>query len=224
MMFAGQAVRGLQVNAGGADYKTLIYFTTGYTPEQKAAIEAAGAKHASPGRTFAISSTEELIAKLNETGFHSDDCSRRILRMDMYSHGVPEDLAFGYEGDNKKAQSFTTDHASRLHRERFDMHGLRGRIFSWACRTAITWAGKHGGLAQAIANATGAHVYAYSRRTEYTNTWNTGNLTAEQGGLVEIVSKGSVVLWHPDGARGGVIQGTTPPENPAGQFHFTPQE
>jgi hypothetical protein len=49
MMFAAQAVRGLWLNAGGADYKTLIYFTTGYTAEQKAAIAAAGAKHASPG-------------------------------------------------------------------------------------------------------------------------------------------------------------------------------
>jgi hypothetical protein len=165
-----------------------------------------------------------LIAKLNEAAFPGDNCSRRILRMDMYSHGVPEDLAFGYEGENKVAQSFKATQAFRLDRERFDMHGLPGRIFSWGCRTAISWEGKHGGLAQAIANATGAHVYAYSRRTEYTNTWNTGQLIAEQGGLIEIVSKGSIVLWHPDGARAGVIQGTSPPENPAGQFQFRPQD
>lgn len=222
MMFTAQAVRGLQVNAGGADYKTLIYFTTGYTSAQKAAIEAAGAKHASPGRTFAISSTDELIAKLNEAAFPGDNCSRRILRMDMYTHGLPDDLAFGYDGENKVAQSFKAEHAFSLDRARFEMHGSPGSIYSWGCRTAISYEGVHGGLAQTLSNATGATVYAYSRRTEYTKTWNTGSQSPAQAGLIELVSNGSVVLWHPDGARSGVIMGTSPAENPEGQFRFTP--
>lgn len=222
MMFAAQAVRGLRVNSSGADYKTLIYFTTGYTAEQKAAIEAAGALYASPGRTFAINSTDALIAKLNEARFPGVACSRRILRMDMYTHGLPDDLAFGYDGANQSAQSFKAQHAYRLNRDRYEFHGSHGRIYSWGCRTAISSNGTHGGLAQTLANATGATVYAYSRRTEYTNTWNTGSQSPAAAGLVEIVSNGSVVLWHPAGARSGVIMGTSPSENPEGQFRFTP--
>lgn len=221
MMFAAQGIRGLRLNSGGADYKTLIYFTAGYNSAQRAAIEAAGAEHASPGRTFAISNTNELIAKLNEAAFPNDKCSRRILRMDMYSHGIPDDLAFGYGGRNASVRSFTAAHATRLNRERFEIHGSAGSIYSWACRSAISDGGTHGGLAQAIANATGATVYAFSRRTEYTNTWNTGTQSAT--GLIEISGDGSLVVWHPDGARGGVVGGTSPSENPAGQFRFVPQ-
>lgn len=224
MMFAAQAVRGLRVHAGGADYKTLIYFTQGYTAEQRAAIRTAGAAHASPGRTFAITTTDALIAKLNEASFPGDSCSRRIWRMDMYTHGVPDDLAFGYNGRNAGTRSFTAAHAGRLTRERFELHGGgAGRIYSWGCRTAISSSGTQGGLAQVLANATGATVHAYSRRTEYTNTWDTGAQTPAQGGLTEIVSAGSRVLWHPDGARRGVIEGTSPAENRAGPSTFVPE-
>ena len=223
MMFAAQAVRGLQINSAGADFKTLIYFTAGYTSAQLAAIQTAGAAHASPGRTFAINSTDALITKLNEASFPGDSCSRRIWRMDLYSHGVPDDLAFGYNGRNAGARSFTASHASRLDRERYDNHGTPGRIYSWACRTAISGSGAHGGLAQSMANATRATVYAYARRTEYTNTWNTGGQTAAQAGLTEIAGSGSRVLWHPDGARRGVIEGTSPAGNRSGQFSFTSQ-
>jgi hypothetical protein len=224
MMFAAQAVRGLRVNAGGADYRTLIYFTPGYTAQQRAAIAAAGAKHASPGRTFAISTTDDLINKLNESAFAGDSCARRIWRMDMYTHGVPDDLAFGYNGRNAGSRSFTAAHAGRLSRERFELHGgVAGRIYSWGCQTARANSGAHGGLAQALSNATGATVYAYARRTEYTRTWDTGTQTADEGGLVEIVSSGSRVLWHPDGARGGVGESASPAGNPAGQFTFVPR-
>jgi hypothetical protein len=223
MMFAAQAIRGLRVNAAGADYKTLIYFTEGYTAAQQAAIRAAGERHASPGRIFALNATDALIAKLNEASFAGDSCSRRILRMDMYSHGTPGDLAFGYSGANESALSFQAAHARRLNRERFDIHGMPGRIYSWACQTAKGASDTPGGLAQAIANATGATVYAYARRTEYTRTWDTGTQTAQQAGLTEIAGGGSIVLWHPDGALRGVVEGTSPSGNPSGQFRLTPQ-
>jgi hypothetical protein len=222
MMFAAQGVRGLRQNGSGADDKTLIDFTTGYNAAQKAAINAAGTTYASPGRTFAITTTDALIAKLNETSFPGDSCSRRILRVDFYSHGLPDDLAFGYDGDNAGAQSFKASHASRLNRERFDIHGTSGSIYSWACRTAISDNGVKGGLAQALADATGATVYAYARRTEYTNTWNTGSQTPAQAGLTEIAGDGSRVLWHPGGALGGVVEGSTPAENLSGHFQFRP--
>jgi hypothetical protein len=223
MMFAAQAVRGLQVNAAGADYKTLIYCTEGYNSAQQAAIRAAGARHASPGRTFAVNSASALIAKLNEASFAGDSCSRRIWRMDVYAHGVPGDLALGYSGANESALSFTAAQARRLNKERFDNNGVPGRIYSWACQTAKGSGNAAGGLAQDIANATGATVYAYARRTEYTNTWNTGTQTAEQAGLTEIAGSGSRVLWHPDGALRGVIEGTSPSGNPSGQFTLRPQ-
>jgi hypothetical protein len=222
MMFAAQGVRGLQLNAGGADCKTLIYFETGYNGAQKAAINTAGTTYASPARTFAITTTDALIAKLNAANFPGDSCSRRILRVDFYSHGLPDDLAFGYDGDNAGAQSFKASHARRLNRERFDIHGTSGSIYSWACRTAISENGVKGGLAQVLADATGATVYAYARRTEYTNTWNTGSQTPAQAGLTEIAGEGSRVLWHPGGALGGVVEGSTPAENLSGRFQFRP--
>jgi hypothetical protein len=141
MMFAAQGIRGLRTNAAGADYKTLIYFTTGYNSAQRAAIAAAGAQHASPGRSFAITSTDALIAKLNEKTFPNEVCKRRILRMDFYTHGVPGDLAFGYEGALSETQSFRAAHARRLDRTLYDLHGSPGSIYSWGCQTAQGSAG-----------------------------------------------------------------------------------
>jgi hypothetical protein len=222
MMFAGQAIRGLRRNAAGADFKTLIYFTSGYTAEQIAAIRTAGATYASRGRTFGINSTDELIALLNASSFPGDPCSRRILRMDIYSHGKPGYIALGYEGEQGSALNFGPQRARRLDRTRYDLHGSPGRIYSWACRTAISESGQHGGFAQVLADATGAIVYAYSRRSYYVNTWNTGSASASAAGLTEIVSPGSRVLWHLDGALGGVTDAPSPAENPPGQFVFRP--
>lgn len=42
--------------------------------------------------------------------------------------------------------------------------------------------------------------------------------------LIEIADNEPRVLWHPDGARSGVIMGPSPAENPAGQFRFPPQK
>ncbi len=223
MMFAAQAVRGLRTNSSGADFKTLIYFKTGYTTEQIGAIKAAGAAYASAGRTFGITSTDELIAKLNEANFPNDPCSRRILRMDIYSHGKPGYIALGYDGARDQELNFGPLRAQKLDRARYDIHGSPGRIYSWACRTAISKSGQHGGLAQDLATATGATVYAYSRRSNYANTWNTGKKTPEKAGLTEIVSAGSRVLWHASGALGGVSEGSSPPENPSGYFMFKPK-
>jgi len=97
-------------------------------------------------------------------------------------------------------------------------------MYSWACQTSTTRSGQVGGLAPALANHTGATVYAYARRTDYAQTWNTGSLTADEAGLTEIVSDGSRVLWHPDGAMRGVVEGTTPESNPSGRFTFRPEE
>ncbi|MGL4320068.1 MAG: hypothetical protein ACRCS3_04325 [Paracoccaceae bacterium] len=224
MMFAGQAVRGLRRNSAGADYKTLIYFKSGYTAEQIAAIKTAASTYATAGRVFGINSTDELIAKLNAPNFPGDSCSRRILRMDIYAHGKPGYIAFDYEGELGSALNFGPQRARKLDRTRYDLHGSPSRIYSWACRTAISDSGKHGGFAQVLADATGATVYAYSRRSHYVNTWNTGSVSAKKAGLTEIVSPGSRVLWHPDGALGGVTEAPSPAENPSGMFAFKPKD
>lgn len=222
MMFAAQGVRGLRINSGGADFKTLIYFNTGYTSEQRAAIDAAGAAYASQGRTFAINATSQLVDLINEPHFPGRSCDRRIQRIDIYTHGLPDDLAFGYEGPLEAQQSFTGAHAAQLDPERFDLVGREATIYSWGCRTAITSGGRTGGLAQSLADATGATVYAYARRTNFSQTWNTGSQSAKDAGLSEIISDGSRVLWHPAGAMRGVVEGNTPSENPSGRFTFTP--
>ncbi|MEP4196971.1 MAG: hypothetical protein ABJL99_15205 [Aliishimia sp.] len=222
MMFAAQGVRGLRVNSGGADFKTLIYFNTGYTTQQRAAIETAGARYASPGRTFGISATSRLIQLINEPHFPGRSCDRRIARIDIYTHGLPDDLAFGYEGPLAAQQSFTATHTAQLDPERFDLVGREATIYSWGCRTAITSGGSTGGLAQSLADTTGATVYAFARRTNFSQTWNTGSRSAEDAGLNEIVSDGSRVLWHPAGAMRGVVEGNTPSENPPGRFTFRP--
>ncbi len=222
MMFAAQAVRGLRVNSGGADYKTLIYFSSGYTSEQRLAIEAAGARHASAGRTFAVSSSAQLIGLLNESQFQNQPCERRVRRIDIYTHGVPEDLAFGWQGPQASQQTFTTAEVAQLDPDRFQLPGRESQIYSWACQTSTTRSGGVGGLAPAIANHTGATVHAYARRTDYSLTWNTGSATAQDAGLTEIVSSDSRVLWHPDGAMRGVVEGSSPEENPSGRFVFRP--
>ncbi len=222
MMFAAQGIRGLRTNSGGADFKTLIYFNTGYTAQQRAAIESAAKTHASPGRTFAINSTSRLIQLINEPHFAGRTCDRRIRRIDIYTHGLPDDLAFGYEGPLAAQQSFTAAHAVQLDPDRFDLVDKEASIYSWGCRTAITTGGSTGGLAQDLANATKATVHAYARRTSYSQTWNTGGQSAEEAGLTEITSEGSRVLWHSDGAMRGVVEGDSPAENPSGRFTFRP--
>jgi len=223
MMFAAQGIRGLRMNSDGADYKTLIYYSTGYTQAQRAAIEEAAERHGSPDRIFAISTTEELIDLLNEPNFPTEPCDRKILRIDIYTHGLPDDLSFGYEGHDKElldAQRFRAEHAAQLDSERYNPPGRRSHIYSWGCRTAISNRGITGGLAKAMAESTGAIAHGHARRTEYTNTWNTGSQSAEEAGLIEIDSGNSLVLWHPDGAMRGVIEGISPEENPAGKFIY----
>ncbi|WP_170775867.1 hypothetical protein [Ruegeria lacuscaerulensis] len=222
MMFLAQAVRALKEYGAVGNYRTFIYFTTGYSALQRQAAEEAAAKYASPDRIFPVSTVEEFIALINEATFPGETCERKIKRIDLFCHGEPNELAFGYEGRKEDDQLFEIEQARKLDPARFELpHKLKADIYSWACQTGNDEENNWGGLAPALAKHTGTRVHAYARRTLYSRSFHTGGKSESEAGLVRLDDgKENIVIWHPDGALGGVTEGNTPGSAPSGRKVF----
>lgn len=106
---------------------------------------------------------------------------RRIKQMDFFSHGVVHHVEFGYGTSHRETCSLGDSQAHKFPPNAFDEDA---RIYSYACRTGVGVDKRsfdHGddpqydqSLAQIIADSAEVRVWAFPRRSNYDETYGTG--------------------------------------------------
>ncbi|MCX2546065.1 hypothetical protein [Pseudomonas sp. COW5] len=178
MSFINQGVGQLRdylgIKKGAADKTFFLLFTAEYDPKMRATLkELVVNKY--KAEYLEIDSADALVAFINKRV----EEKREIKQLDIFAHGVVFNIEFGYEIEGKDATyRFGPAQASQLKPEAF---ALGANIFSYACRTglgvdetALVSEGQEHyelSLAQKLADATGATIHAYPRRSLYDQTY-----------------------------------------------------
>ncbi|MCY1288750.1 PAAR motif protein [compost metagenome] len=178
MMFIGQAVRELAEfrQRKPALVRTLVVFTPAYDEAMlKVARISAEAYEAN---LVGVSNVQELIDYLN----HGRDRNQSpIEHLSLFSHGVPQRVAFGYQLAGDYRMSLDVLNYQRISPMAFSSSA---RIDSYACRTGMGnrpeypideaiqfFPQTNESLAQLLANHLQIKVRAFVRRSDYRNTW-----------------------------------------------------
>lgn len=195
MMFIGQAVR--QLKAFKHDYparpRTLIVFTPGYSEAMLKAARASADLYQAVFKT--IKTVDELIGYIN---VGMDRQRHPVAQFDLFSHGIPLHVSFGYQLQEESEMSLGLHNYQRLSPAAFSP---TAKITSFACRTGmgnpqdleIEGAVQlkpevEASLAQKLANHLKIPVHAFVTRSDYKNTW--GSSTERRAGNVcEITSQ-----------------------------------
>ncbi len=178
MMFIGQAVRELAEFKRNqpAMTRTLVVFTPSYnTTMLKAASDSAKMYEAG---FVTVSSAAELIRYLNSG---QDRQQAPIQQLSLFSHGVPQRIAFGYDLSVDSQLSLDVLNYSQISPQAFSPSA---HIDSYACRTGMGnlpdykieeavqfFPQTNESLAQLLANHLSIPVHAFIRRSDYKNTW-----------------------------------------------------
>jgi uncharacterized Zn-binding protein involved in type VI secretion len=178
MMFIAQAVRELRMfqrERPGAT-RTLVVFTPGYNANMLNAAQDSATLYAA--ELIKVSNVQELITYLN-TG--KDRNASPIEHLSMFSHGVPQRVAFGYELPEDQLLSLDVGSYRAISPAAF---GKSARVDSYACRTgmgnvpdlmieeAVQFSPETDeSLAQLLANHLRLKVRAFVRRSDYKDTW-----------------------------------------------------
>jgi uncharacterized Zn-binding protein involved in type VI secretion len=192
MMFIGQAVREL------AEFKrskpsltrTLVLFTPSYNDAMLSAARSSAEAYGAD--LVSVSDVKELINYLNSG---KDRKQSPIEHLSLFSHGVPQQIAFGYELEGRFEMALTVLNVIRISPLAFSSSAV---IDSYACRTGMGnrsefpiddaiqfFPETNESLAQLLADHLQVKVRAYIRRSDYKNTW--GSLEERQlGKLCEI--------------------------------------
>ena len=154
---------------------TWLVFQFGYTGKQLGIMRDWADKH--NVKYVAINSANEVVRYINSGGLKSESLSedrknKRIKRITLFSHGLPNVVSFGYGNLSVvTAYEFKEEHVNRLSPEAFFSDAF---LLSYACRTGAgrdVWAGREclpkESLAQKIANRLNIKVYAFQSRVEY---------------------------------------------------------
>lgn len=180
MMFIGQAVRELAEfrRHKAASTRTLVLFTPAYS---EAMLEAAAKSADVYGAALVrVTSADALIQYLN----HGKDRKESpIERLSLFSHGVPQRIAFGYHLGDDARMSLDVLNCQKISQSAFSSSA---RVDSYACRTGMGnrpdypieegvqfFPQTNESLAQLLANHLRVKVRAYIRRSDYKNTWGT---------------------------------------------------
>jgi hypothetical protein len=263
MMFAGQAVAQLRKGYPADARRTLLLVSLGYTVKQKELIEAATEKWG--GHYVEVDSLDRLAQYLNQGCPEAPRCGYRIKRLDIYSHGIPRNISLAHELPEEKAFSWNFAFAQKLDKNAL---ALEAEIYSWACRTGIgnesDWGTLGNGpdsvhefkiedaiqlrpltkqsLAQRMANHLNVPVWAFLRRTDYSDTWSNleermslrackasnGNIPTEA--ICQALNKDDNERTHHakqgfiflnNGALHSIKSGQTPAFLPNGMYKFT---
>ena len=196
MMFIGQAVRELAEfkRSKPALVRTLVMFAPSYTP---AMLSAARSSASAYGAGFVeITNTDELIDYLNRG---KDRQQSPIEHLSLFSHGVPQRIAFGYQLAGDLQMSLDVLSYGRISPLAFSSSA---RIDSYACRTGMGNRPEYPledgiqffpqtseSLAQLLADHLQIKVRAFIRRSDYKNTW--GSFEERQLGKLCGVSNNS---------------------------------
>lgn len=176
MMFIGQAVREL------AEFKrskpsltrTLVLFTSSYNDAMLSA--ARSSTEAYGADLVSVSSVKELINYLNSG---KDRKQSPIEHLSLFSHGVPQQIAFGYELEERFEMALTVLNVKHISPLAFSSSAV---IDSYACRTGMGnrsefpiddaiqfFPETNESLAQLLADHLQVKVRAYIRRSDYKN-------------------------------------------------------
>lgn len=178
MMFIGQAVRELaefQRNKPRLS-RTLVVFTAGYSAEMLASARESAELYQADFVT--VQSVEELFRYLNQG---KDRKQSPIEHLALFSHGVPQRIAFGHELADESSMDLSVLNYRKLSPAAF---ADDARLDSHACRTGMGnqpdlpieeavqfYPQTNESLAQLLANHLRVKVRAYIRRSDYRNTW-----------------------------------------------------
>ena len=188
MNFINQGIRQLKsYPAGTPNYsiqRAFLIFKDEYDPKLLAEVKKiVTGKYGAEYREFdSISQLVDFVATRQRRG-------REIKQMDFFSHGVVGSIELGYELDKRDSYRLR-DAQARMFKP--DAFAYGAKIFSYACRTGLGINAdlKVGekedphfelSLAQVMADATGATVWAFPRRSLYDLTYGTD----EERGAVE---------------------------------------
>ncbi|MFJ2709844.1 hypothetical protein ACIOZM_03015 [Pseudomonas sp. NPDC087346] len=178
MSFINQGVGQLKtystIKKGAADKTFFLLFVAEYDPKMRATLRKL-VVNTYNAEYLEIDSAAELVAFINKRV----EEKREIKQLDIFAHGVVFNIEFGYEIEGKDASyRFGPAQAGQLQPDAF---ALGANIFSYACRTglgvdetALVSEGQEHyelSLAQKLAEATGATIHAYPRRSLYDQTY-----------------------------------------------------
>ncbi|TRO24308.1 hypothetical protein EQ826_17560 [Ectopseudomonas mendocina] len=178
MMFIGQAVRELtefkRSKPGLA--RTLVVFTPSYSHLM---LNAARRSAEAYGATFVgVANIEEFIDYLNQG---KDRKLSPIEHLSLFSHGIPHQIAFGYQLAERFDMSLNVLNYTKVSPLAF---AGTARLDSYACRTGMGnrsvfpiedavqfYPQTNESLAQLLADHLQIKMRAYIRRSDYKNTW-----------------------------------------------------
>ncbi len=122
-----------------------------------------------------IDDIAELVAFVNARKTKK----RLIQQIDIFAHGLPMKVEFGYDTNKLIAYRLDTAKGKELQPEMFEWSA---KIYSYACRTAASEDVEYNiskdpvtakSLAKILADGTDSEVYAYACRTLYDHTYGT---------------------------------------------------
>jgi RHS repeat-associated protein len=255
LMFVLQGIRQLKQNikSDANESNSFVLFTNQYTPDQLKIIQETVEKY---GANFIpVSNSDDLVSFINtrSTETLAMSASRNedlITNIDIFAHGVVGSIEFGYSMANQDAMRFDEGHAKKLDPQAFSKHA---EISSYACRTALGNSNidqialptedlmEENSLAQKIADASKATVWAFYKRTDYSNTLSTslerkllkldGYLDDKRQYVVDRVKEveqsrdtKNQATFDPNGALHPVTSGNTPLGVPSGKHMFKPKD
>ena len=212
--------------------RSMILFGEGYTQDQIDAVKASVEKFG--GNLVLVNNVDEMFDYINK----SDRAQDKISNLEIYSHGHPDIIEFGYRMKNAASLSIGVDNVSRFNSNSFN---LGATITSYACRTAL---GNNSSvvtfsrdcdqsLAQKIANAAKVDVFGFASRTSYAGTlgstldrhpWTAAFMPL--GVLPVPIPETKLIsgaAFTPNGANRGVCAGDFPLGGGVFIQHLTPQ-
>ncbi|MGV8917525.1 MAG: PAAR domain-containing protein [Pseudomonas sp.] len=178
MMFIGQAVLELATfkRFRPDRIRTLVVFTPNYNDDM---LNDARTSALAYGATFVcVTNVQEFISYLNKGKNRNFS---PIEHLSLFCHGVPQQVAFGYELAEAAQMSLNVLNYTQISPAAFSRSA---QIDSYACRTGMgnlpeyhieeavqLYPQTNESLAQLLANHTRLTVKAFIRRSDYRNTW-----------------------------------------------------
>ncbi|RRV06185.1 hypothetical protein EGJ27_16035 [Pseudomonas sp. v388] len=195
MMFIGQAVRQLKEykREHPARPRTLIVFNSGYSEAMIDAARESADLYQAAFKT--INTADELIGYINSG---KDRQKHPVARFDLFSHGIPLHVSFGYQLEEEATMSLGLHNYQQFSPAAFSP---TAKITSFACRTGMgnpqdleieggvqLNPQSEASLAQKLANHLKVPVHAFVTRSDYKNTWGSF-MDRREGEICKITSK-----------------------------------
>jgi hypothetical protein len=209
LMFVNQGIRAMKEFASNesGESRTMLMMSQGYSKNQinatRKSVEAYG------GKLQMVSGVQGIADYINNRS------SDPVTNMEVYSHGIPSGikLAYGMGVEIDNASTTISQSSASL----FGSSGFSSdaQVNLYSCRSAISndselamFGGRSNSVAQALANSTGATVYGFSKRTDYSGTTGSRLYNFMNGPSPTRMIDGAIFM--PQGASMGVSADWSP--------------